>query len=259
MQRIEATSQRISTELPTTSATTIAPKARPARTGTPHGEPGLPTKNALLPKVMAGASPDQTDRELEASLTRLLGSKPKPVEKVTYPGEGFTVEIQDFRLPAASLETQERARQMVAKSLTPMTPSECLGLLGEMKLSTICRPEQGHDLEAQLALYARKLQEYPADVVRKVLTTQPNQSKWWPAWAELKERLDVFSERRRKLQRAMMTWKSPPSSTAAPSARYRAPERPAKPREPEMTQDQAEADLAANQAKWVNAFVDGAA
>jgi hypothetical protein len=48
-------------------------------------------------------------------------------------------------------------------------------------------------------LYGKKLAEYPADIVRKVLTTQPNILMWWPSWAELKERLDIFAARRQRL------------------------------------------------------------
>ena len=54
-------------------------------------------------------------------------------------------------------------------------------------------------MAAQLQLYARKLSAYPADIVRKVLSTQDTISKWWPAWADLQDRLEVYMKERRVL------------------------------------------------------------
>lgn len=105
-----------------------------------------------------------------------------------------------------------------------MSPAECVGLLGEIKLMTAARPEQAQDLEAQLMLYARKLAEYPADVVRKVLTTQAEHCRWWPTWAELKERLDPLNPRRGAIQDALMKPQPAPSTTPRPVERAVSPE-----------------------------------
>lgn len=242
----EASPERKSNGLPLSSFDTgVAPMQKTEASRATGKELGTTTSTATLaaslPTALAADSPDRTDRALEASLTLLLGSKPKPVEKVTYPAAGFTAELISFELPNMKEANRSKCLELIRTSLNPMTQSECFGLLGEMKLTTVCRPEQGHDLEAQLGLYARKLAEYPADVVRKVLTTQPNMSKWWPTWAELKDRLDLFSDRRRKLQQAMTTWKSPPSSTNAPVQRYVAPDKPKPAAEPEETDEEFEA------------------
>jgi hypothetical protein len=90
-----------------------------------------------------------------------------------------------------------QAKQVLERSLTPMDGEKCLDLLTEMKRLTRPSPGSTVDLEEQLVAYLKRLMEYPADVVFYVLTTQPETSPWWPAWAELKERLEVLTHRRR--------------------------------------------------------------
>jgi hypothetical protein len=69
-----------------------------------------------------------------------------------------------------------------------------------MKYLTRQRAESTEDIAAQIEIYARKMEAYPADIVRYVIKTQTDNSPWWPAWNELKDRLDLFlSARRRKL------------------------------------------------------------
>ena len=85
----------------------------------------------------------------------------------------------------------------------------------ELKLLTKARPEQARDQEAQLLLYGKKLAEYPADIVRRVLSTQPNILMWWPSWAELKERLDLFAARRQRLLDAIKTKPQPKPAVEA--------------------------------------------
>lgn len=176
------------------------------------------TPRKSLPAALEQANPDNTDRALEASLTSLLGSRPVPKWEDKISEGGWDGVVTGFALPTMTEETRARAIATVRHSLTPMTQSECLGLLGELKLLTKCRPEHTYDLEAQIAIYERRLQEYPADVVRKVLTTQPNMGIFWPAWAELKERLDVHSARRRVLLSTLtdIPKTSPPRSAATP-------------------------------------------
>ena len=199
------------------------------------------TSPASLP---AKAGPEAVDRQLEESLTRLLGSKPKPVWRDRWIKGKWDGDLVSFDIPATTPEIRLQAADLVRLSLTPMTPNECFGLLGELKLTTASRPDQGDDLEALLKVYQRKLQEYPADVVRAVLTTQADLSKWWPTWAELKERLDTRTNRRRVMLTALTATPrtSPNTSSGTPaSARYVAPDKPKPEPEPEETEAEFEA------------------
>lgn len=219
MQKIGATLSRTLGNLPATSATITSQKAPLAAIGPRPGAPGSPMIRSSLPSVetaLRGSNPDTTDRSLEASLTSLIGSKPVPVweDKITETG-GWDGVVSGFKLPAMSETKRASALALAESSLKPMSASECIDLLVEMKLLTKARPEQARDQEAQLLLYGKKLAEYPADIVRKVLTTQPNILMWWPSWAELKERLDLFAARRQRLLDAL---KKPPQANPATEA-----------------------------------------
>jgi hypothetical protein len=219
MQKIAAITQRISNGLPSISATTTSPREPSARIGMQAGGRGLQTTPSSLPSVetaLRGSNPDTTDRSLEASLTSLIGSKPVPVweDKITETG-GWDGVVSGFKLPAMSETKRASALALAESSLRPMSASECIDLLVELKLLTKARPEQARDQEAQLLLYGKKLAEYPADIVRRVLTTQPNILMWWPSWAELKERLDLFSARRQRLLDALKNPPAPKQSTEA--------------------------------------------
>src|SRR5690606_24011321 len=52
------------------------------------------------------------------------------------------------------------------------------------------------DEDLLVGAYVAKLRQYPADVVMFVLNRWADQSQWWPAWKELKEKLDLFAWRR---------------------------------------------------------------
>lgn len=84
-----------------------------------------------------------------------------------------------------------------------MSGADVLQRLAALKALTVPRNATADDVAFQAKLYARLLSDYPADVVRYVLETQPGVSKWWPAWAELKERLDLYAGHRTLLRDAL--------------------------------------------------------
>ncbi len=98
-----------------------------------------------------------------------------------------------------------QAKNIAAQSLTPMDSSECQKLLAVLKILTTTKAEQADDIKLTIEVYRAQLEKYPADVVRYVLTTQANLSKWWPTWAELAARLDLLSSRRWKMMAVIDT------------------------------------------------------
>lgn len=190
--------------LSATGTAPTPPKEDSRQIGREHGlTVSTQSPVASLQTALGRADPGLTDDLLLASLTQLLGSAPVSVDKVRFDKVyGLETETISYRLPPAEPAALQKAKMLVEKSLMPPTQSECIGMLGELKLLTTCRAEQANDLEAQLMLYSRKLAEYPADVVRKVLETQADFSKWWPTWLELKERLDLYSRQRERLMKS---------------------------------------------------------
>lgn len=108
--------------------------------------------------------------------------------------------------------------------MQPMSQNEIVALLTQMKLETKSRAEDGGDVQGQFVAYARRIAEYPADVVREVLGTQSGRGIFWPAWAELKERLDAKSSYRRKLLHALENPPAPVPPTAPKVERAVTPE-----------------------------------
>lgn len=179
----------------------------PRSIGAPSGAPGSKTTLASmvpnLGRAMAADKPAETDRALEASLTQLIGSKPVPTYAHKMTSHGWDGEVIGYQVHMKTETHRLAAIKEMRQSLMPMMEHECFGLLGELKLLTKCRAEQTEDLDAQLALYARKILEYPADVVRHVLSTQADMETFWPSWAELKDRLEMHTRRRRRLLEAI--------------------------------------------------------
>lgn len=205
----------------------------------------MQTTSVSLPAALAQANPDQTDRALEASLTSLLGSKPVPIWEDKVSEGGWDGVVTGYRLPKMTAAVTAQAIALAEKSLMPMTQNECIGLLGELRLLVPPVNMTEQTMEAQLLLYSRKLSEYPADVVRKVLTTQPNMSRFWPSWSELKERLDIFTARRLRLLDALKSPTTCPTSRTSSAA-------PEPPTDPELWA-KAQAILAARRERKADA------
>ena len=87
--------------------------------------------------------------------------------------------------------------------MAPMGQNELVKCLGQMKVLTAAKNAGEADLKLVLSAYASKLMNWPADVVREVLETQPSRSKWWPAWADLVERLNELAAPRKALMAAL--------------------------------------------------------
>ena len=97
-------------------------------------------------------------------------------------------------------DEHQKALAAVKATLSTVNGAECRKLLAEMKYLTRQRAESTEDIAAQIEIYARRLEAFPADIVRYVIRTQTDESPWWPAWSELKARLDpLMVARRRKL------------------------------------------------------------
>lgn len=142
--------------------------------------------------AMTQADPQVTYRALQARLPPAIRSSLKPV----YSGETITkYEMKGLHGPQELMA----AKTALAQSLTAISGNEALELLTELKALT--RPSQGTttDLEAQFIAYLKRLVDWPADVVRYVMKTQPDHSPWWPAWQELKDRLEMHTYRRRMM------------------------------------------------------------
>lgn len=95
------------------------------------------------------------------------------------------------------------ARAVVAAGLAPMGIEEIGELLTRLRLATTPRRQSDVEILSQNVIYADELSQYPADVVRFVMRTQPAKLTWFPSWAELYPRLEQYARPRRLLHAAL--------------------------------------------------------
>ncbi len=84
----------------------------------------------------------------------------------------------------------------------PMERKEIGLMIVELFSLTKRRKEDQLTLNMVVEAYGLRLGQYPADIVREVLTKWPDQSMWWPAWHELKEEID-WRNKRAKMKAAL--------------------------------------------------------
>lgn len=97
-------------------------------------------------------------------------------------------------LNIASSADLPAALRVINAALAPARADQIEEWLAILSVKTIPRVESAGRVELMVATYTAQLRQYPADVVRFVLTGWAG--KWWPAWGELVERLDELTDQR---------------------------------------------------------------
>jgi len=86
---------------------------------------------------------------------------------------------------------------------SPMAKRDIARLVQKMILTMPMRNMDDMDKAAIIAIYVEDLEEYPSDVVEYVLMTIRRSSKFFPAWAELYENLELWGRRRMMIKEAI--------------------------------------------------------
>lgn len=170
-----------------------------------HSADGLPVVQPnLLTQAMAGANPRVTAQALEALLKQLLGTTPVAETVITYPNNETKVTITGYKPTPRNVSDPQLSQALILarQSLTPMAEPEIAALLTQLRSISLTRKEETTDVALQITTMARMLTQYPADVVRYVLTTWHQRSKFFPTMNELLEPLNLWSRSRRVLAAA---------------------------------------------------------
>ena len=136
----------------------------------------------------------QVEKNLEASLLLLKDLSVRESLDANYNLVGYQVAGND--------EDLKKAVQLIEKYSQPLEARELSALLTELHLLTKQRKENQVSLDLAFELYGRRLEKYPADIVREVLERWPDHSKWFPSWHELKEEIE-WRDKRGKLKEAI--------------------------------------------------------
>jgi hypothetical protein len=110
---------------------------------------------------------------------------------------------KDFDLLAwkveGTLEDLRTAESSLTAMLEPLSPD--IVARGIAELIALTAPPKDTDPKIMAIAYQKRLAEYPADAVIYALREWPNQSKWFPAWAELRDMLEYRThDRKLRLQ-----------------------------------------------------------
>lgn len=175
----------------TTSSTAMV-ATRPGPTGTALSATGLPEK---LPDMA-----DQVNLAIEAWLPPSVSCL---IEiKWGWRGPDYDESyIMGYGMKGHPPEEDRQSAMAVLERLDePCGERFALMELSRLKVLTKSR-EQGEDFKFQMAVMAEGLGAYPCDVVREACRTW--KSKWFPAWAELRDECDAAAKMRRDLLEAL--------------------------------------------------------
>ena len=121
----------------------------------------------------------ETDKAIQASLPSSVISKVTERVDKEY-------NLQGYRIGGLTKDEIDVAIQVINKYCEPLPPRDLDELLGVLYVKTKQAKQDQSDLKAAIQIYARGLSEYPADIVREVLTKWGDNNIWWPSWSELK-------------------------------------------------------------------------
>ena len=136
----------------------------------------------------------QVEKTLEVSLQQLKDLSVQEKIDSDYNLVGYQVTGTD--------EDLKKAVQLIDQHSQPLQVQELSGLLAQLYSLTKQRKESQLTLDIAFEAFGSRLEKYPADIVREVLSKWPDQSKWWPSWYELKEEID-WRDKRGKLKQSI--------------------------------------------------------
>ena len=129
------------------------------------------------------------NKQLTTQVTPGLSSVPWLEEKLTrdYEHSGWVINGQQ------TMKELNRAYDQIEAQCKPLEDLEIIKALIKLKTLTASRAASNEDYDITLESYTEQLRQYPADSVVAVLGQIAGQSKWFPAWYELKKELAYLS------------------------------------------------------------------
>jgi hypothetical protein len=201
--RPKGTTLNGSSDKPSSSERTTVPSVRALSTGMNAGSSGsyaLPT----LSQAIAAGDPEAVEAAVLRGLPPLVKSSLRE-NRPLHPDPMRTCELVGYLFASPMpREDLEQARRLIELANRPERHDVIVRELIKLRFLTVGQSLESDD-EAKLALqaYAERLAKYPGDAVLTTLRNWPDEKKWWPAFAELKAKIDAHCERRRMLAQAI--------------------------------------------------------
>ena len=180
------------------NAGAITEQARaPAKSGqdgtkpSSHGSSVAPARLSRVDRAMAGTDQREVMRAIADGLPESLQTSLEALKQIRMDETWGT-------------DVEFKGLDLVNRAMMPASSREISVLLSELRAQ--CRTRGGEstgDIVFQISVYARKLEDWPADVVRMVLRCWPEDRDFWPTWHELRDAMEPYTERRRGLVECM--------------------------------------------------------
>ena len=116
--------------------------------------------------------------------------------------DGEITQAFEFR-PGRPRADVERALALVDLACEPATVGQVERWLAELALVTKARADHGDDAAARLAIIARDLREFPADVVRAAIKRRAQGYQFFPSLSELLMTCRLLGSRRLALREGL--------------------------------------------------------
>lgn len=107
--------------------------------------------------------------------------------------------------PPIAEDVLRAAISTIEKSLTPATPKEIAECLQWLRMVTVSRETDPIDLGKVVAIFSLELGSHSAEVWSTAVREYAHEQRWWPALADLSERMSAITGRR-KVAIARLKW-----------------------------------------------------
>ena len=141
-------------------------------------------------------------QDIESALKTMM---PAPVSQSLVPklAENFTVMVGYELTRPISDTDRDQAIALLQESLLPCGEEVAMKALYALKVRTANTPAERDIAEEKIALFLADIVDYPQDVVVAGCRAIANESRWFPAWADLRKELEWRVRPRRKKLEAL--------------------------------------------------------
>jgi hypothetical protein len=135
---------------------------------------------------------------------RLLGSSLECKERTKIdPVYGYDFEPDYALVGPVDADALQQMRRALADALVPAPGPMIAKEIARLGMVCKVRAEEVDEIKLRIGVFADELREYPADVLVDACRFWGRTEKFFPAWSELKDLLDVRVKRRKRLAAAV--------------------------------------------------------
>lgn len=158
----------------------------------------------------AGMTYQEIERQLKVWWPLRYVSRPRMRRLVRSWAPGGFLEVEDGTTGSLELRPGfnpgdvERTREFLVAVTAPADKTQTAKALAKLSVMVAMRTPDQADLTMEA--YVEEARAYPPDVIAHVCREWAAAEKWWPSWAELRERLEAAMENRRAFAEEMAEW-----------------------------------------------------